>query len=100
MLVTYCQMMFYKDSLDDVFRLGRYGVLAIEMEAAMLYYLAAKFDVEALAIMTVSDSLVTGEETTAEERQTTFNEMIEVGLETALLIKNAWMKTIIQAFLI
>ena len=57
---------FYKDSLDDVFRLGRYGVLAIEMEAAMLYYLAAKFDVEALAIMTVSDSLVTGEETTAE----------------------------------
>ena len=50
----------------------------------MLYYLAAKFDVEALAIMTVSDSLVTGEETTAEERQTTFNEMIEVGLETAL----------------
>ena len=84
MLVTYCQMMFYKDSLDDVFRLGRYGVLAIEMEAAMLYYLAAKFDVEALAIMTVSDSLVTGEETTAEERQTTFNEMIEVGLETAI----------------
>ena len=83
MLVTYCQMMFYKDSLDDVFRLGRYGVLAIEMEAAMLY-LAAKFDVEALAIMTVSDSLVTGEETTAEERQTTFNEMIEVGLETAI----------------
>ena len=75
---------FYKDSLDDVFRLGRYGVLAIEMEAAMLYYLAAKFDVEALAIMTVSDSLVTGEETTAEERQTTFNEMIEVGLETAI----------------
>ena len=53
----------------------------------MLYYLAAKFDVEALAIMTVSDSLVTGEETTAEERQTTFNEMIEVGLETVLLIK-------------
>ena len=53
----------------------------------MLYYLAAKFDVEALAIMTVSDSLVTGEETTAEERQTTFNEMIEVGLETAISIK-------------
>ncbi|MGC2927845.1 purine-nucleoside phosphorylase, partial [Enterococcus faecalis] len=45
---------FYKDCLDDVFRLGRYGVIAIEMEAAMLYYIAAKFDVEALAIMTVS----------------------------------------------
>ncbi|MGK0552570.1 purine-nucleoside phosphorylase [Enterococcus faecalis] len=75
---------FYKESLDDVFRLGKHGVLAIEMEAAMLYYLAAKFDVSALAIMTVSDSLVTGEETTAEERQTTFNDMIEVGLETAI----------------
>ena len=43
---------------------------------------------------------MTGEETTAEERQTTFNEMIEVGLETALLIKNAWMIIFIQAFLI
>lgn len=75
---------FYKDSMDEVFKLGKLGVLAIEMEAAALYYLAAKFDIQALAIMTVSDSLVTGEETTAEERQTTFNDMIEVGLETAL----------------
>lgn len=77
---------FYKDSdsMETVFKLGKLGVLAIEMEAAALYYLAAKFDVEALAIMTVSDSLVTGEETTAEERQTTFNDMIEVGLETAI----------------
>lgn len=77
---------FYKDSesMETVFKLGKLGVLAIEMEAAALYYLAAKFDVQALAIMTVSDSLVTGEETTAEERQTTFNDMIEVGLETAI----------------
>lgn len=75
---------FYKDSMDEVFKLGKLGVLAIEMEAAALYYLAAKFDVRALAIMTVSDSLVTGEETSAQERQTTFNDMIEVGLATAL----------------
>lgn len=75
---------FYKDSMDGVFELGKLGVLAIEMEAAALYYLAAKFDVQTLAVMTVSDSLVTGEETTAEERQTTFNDMIEVGLETAI----------------
>lgn len=78
---------FYKDSMDEVFCLGKMGVLAIEMEAAALYYLAAKFHVNALAIMTVSDSLVTGEETTAKERQTTFNEMIEVGLETAIQTK-------------
>lgn len=75
---------FYKDSMEEVFKLGHYGVLGIEMEAAALYYLGAKFNVQTLAIMTVSDSLVTGEETTAEERQTTFNDMIEVGLETAI----------------
>lgn len=77
---------FYKDeeSMKTVFELGKLGVLAIEMEAAALYYLGAKFEVQALGIMTVSDSLVTGEETTAEERQTTFNDMIEVGLETAI----------------
>jgi purine-nucleoside phosphorylase len=75
---------FYKDNLDEVFRLGKFGVLAIEMEAAMLYYLAAKFGVEALGILTVSDSLVTGEETTPEEREKTFDDMIEVGLETAI----------------
>lgn len=75
---------FYKESLDEVFKLGSYGVLGIEMEAAVLYYLGAKFKVQTLGIMTVSDSLVTGEETTAAERQTTFNEMIEVGLETII----------------
>ncbi|BBD14649.1 purine-nucleoside phosphorylase [Melissococcus plutonius] len=75
---------FYKENTDTVFRLGKLGVLAIEMEAAALYYLAAKFGVEALAVMTVSDSLVTGEETTAAERQSTFDAMIKVGLETAI----------------
>lgn len=75
---------FYKDSLEETFRLGEYGVLGVEMEASALYYLAAKYHVRALAIMTVSDHLVTGEETSAEERQKTFDEMMIVGLETAI----------------
>lgn len=75
---------FYKDDLDETFRLAKLGVLAIEMEAAALYYLGAKFDVQALAICTVSDHMITGEETTAQERQTTFADMIEVALETAI----------------
>lgn len=58
---------FYKDSLDDVFCLGWYGVLVIEMEVVMLYYLVVKFDVEVLVIMMVSDSLVIGEEIMVEE---------------------------------
>lgn len=76
--------LFYKDSLDETFRLGRHGILAVEMEAAAIYFLAQKHHVNALAIMTVSDHLVTGEETTSEERQTTFNDMIKLSLETAI----------------
>ncbi|WP_071130193.1 purine-nucleoside phosphorylase [Enterococcus timonensis] len=75
---------FYKDDLKETFRLAEYGVLGVEMEAAALYYLGAKYDVQTLAIMTVSDHMITGEETTAEERQTTFSDMMEVGLETIL----------------
>jgi purine-nucleoside phosphorylase len=54
------------------------------MEAAILYYLGAKFHVQALGIMTVSDHMVTGEETTSEERQNTFKDMMYVGLETLI----------------
>lgn len=75
---------FYKDDMSDTFRLGEYGVLGVEMEAAVLYYLAAKYGVQALALMTVSDHMITGEETTAEERQITFNDMMIVGLETLI----------------
>ena len=75
---------FYKDDLTETFALADMGILGVEMEAAALYYLAAKFHVKALAICTVSDHMITGEETTAEERQVTFNDMIEVGLETAI----------------
>ena len=70
--------------MTETLQLADLGVLGVEMEAAAMYYLAAKYHVQALAICTVSDHIITGEETTAEERQTTFNEMIEVGLETVI----------------
>lgn len=75
---------FYKDSLDDTFKLGEHGVLAVEMEAAIIYYVAAKYGVQALSLMTVSDHMITGEETTSEERQETFDEMIIVALDTLI----------------
>jgi purine-nucleoside phosphorylase len=60
-----------------------YGVLAVEMEAAALYTLAAKYGRRALAICTVSDHIVTGEETTSQEREQTFGRMVEVALTAA-----------------
>lgn len=74
---------FYNDELDKE-KLASYGVLAIEMEAAALYSIAAKHKRRALAILTISDHILTGEETTAEERERTFDDMIVVALETAL----------------
>ncbi len=62
---------------------AQYGVLAIEMETAALYTLAAQNKVEALALLTVSDSLVTKAEETAEARQLAFTQMFEVALELA-----------------
>lgn len=73
--------LFYNDDTDAWKLWAKYGVLAIEMEAAALYTLGAKYGVNTLTILTVSDSIVSGEETTAEERQSTFNQMIEVALE-------------------
>lgn len=76
---------FYRDNAEEVNTLlAKYKVLAIEMESSALYTLAAKFDRQALSILTVSDHIITGEETSAEERQTSFNEMMEVALETAI----------------
>lgn len=75
---------FYRESMDMVKKLGDYGVLAIEMETTALYTLAAKYGVNALSVLTVSDHIFTGEETTAEERQTTFNDMITIALEASL----------------
>ena len=58
-----------------------YGVLAVEMETAELYTLAAKNGVEALSILTISDHIFKGEETSPEERQNTFTDMMEIALE-------------------
>lgn len=76
--------LFYKDSNDEVFMLAKRGVLCIEMETAVIYQLASKFNIKALGIMTVSDHLITGEETTAEEREKTFDQMIQLALEAAV----------------
>lgn len=61
-----------------------HGVLAVEMEASALYTLAASYRRKALAICTVSDHIVTGEETTAVEREQTFGAMVEIALTAAL----------------
>lgn len=74
---------FYDDEIDNK-KLASYGIMAVEMEAAALYILAAKFHVQALALFTVSDHLVTGETTAPEERQTNFADMIKIALETAI----------------
>ncbi|PHM37215.1 purine-nucleoside phosphorylase [Xenorhabdus innexi] len=66
----------------------KYGILGVEMEAAGIYGVAAEFGAKALAICTVSDHIRTGEQITAEERQTTFNDMIEIALESILLGDN------------
>ncbi len=74
---------FYSDD-EDWFKIWQqYGTLAVEMESAELYTLAAKYDIQALSILTVSDSLVTGEQTTSEEREKTFTEMMNIALEIA-----------------
>jgi purine-nucleoside phosphorylase len=75
--------LFYNEHAE-LEKWAKYQILAIEMETAALYTLAAKFNRKALSVLTVSDHIVTGEMTTAEERQTTFNEMIEVALEAAV----------------
>jgi len=63
---------------------GKMGVLAVEMEAAALYCVAANLGKRALAICSISDHLVTGEELPSEERQTTFTTMMKIALETAV----------------
>jgi purine-nucleoside phosphorylase len=74
---------FYHDDPDYWKIWSEYGVLALEMESAGLYTTAAKFGCQALTMLTISDSLVTGEELSAKERETSFREMIEIALEVA-----------------
>ncbi len=80
---------FYKDeegipeAMKSLISWGKMGVLAVEMEAAALYMTAARLGKNALSICTVSDHLITGEATSAEERRSTFTEMMELALKTA-----------------
>ena len=71
--------------IPEIFQqLADYQVLGVEMETSALYTIAAKYGVNALTVLTVSDHIVTGEETTSEERQTTFKDMMIIALEAAL----------------
>ncbi|MGL4985716.1 MAG: purine-nucleoside phosphorylase [Treponemataceae bacterium] len=75
--------LFYDD--NNFWKLwASYGVLGVEMEAAELFTLAAKYNRKALAILTVSDHIITGESTSAQERQNSLNTMLELALETAI----------------
>ena len=73
---------FFYDKNENWKKWAEYGVLGIEMESAELFTLAAEYKRRAMAIMTVSDHILLGGATTAEERQTTFTNMMKVALET------------------
>ena len=75
---------FYTDRPDLFDRLAAYGVLAVEMESAALYTLAARFKARALTLLTVSDHIKTGAHTTAQEREQTFAHMVELALATVV----------------
>lgn len=74
---------FYADDFESYKKWSKFGVLCVEMETAGLYTVAAKHNVNALTLLTISDSLVTGESTTSKERETTFKGMIEIALDLA-----------------
>ena len=75
---------FYSDRPDLYDRLADYGVLAVEMESAALYTVAARYRARALTLLTVSDHLKTGERTTADEREQTFGEMVHIALDAII----------------
>lgn len=74
---------FY-DASASTMKWAKMGVLAVEMEAAALYMTAAYLGKRALAICSISDSIVTGEELSAQDRQNTFTTMMEIALKTAV----------------
>lgn len=75
---------YYYDNPDWWKIWAEFGILAVEMETNALYTLAAKFKVDALAILTVSNSLVTGEEATAQQREREYSQMAKIALEIVL----------------
>jgi purine-nucleoside phosphorylase len=75
---------FYTDRPDLYDALANYGVLAVEMESAALYTIAARHRAKALTLLTVSDHIKTGEKVSAEDREQTFREMVEIALDTII----------------
>jgi len=74
---------FYDERPDLTEQMTRHGVLAVEMEAAELYTLAARHNVRALAVLTISDHLLTGEALPSEDRERSFGDMVEIALNAA-----------------
>jgi len=79
----YSSDVFYAERPDLDEQLTRHGILGVEMEAAELYTLAARYKRRALAVLTVSDHLQTGEALPAEERERSFGDMVEIALKAA-----------------
>lgn len=75
--------LFYTPDFDMFALMAKYQIVGVEMEAAGIYGVAAEYGAKALAICTVSDHIIKGEQTSAQERQETFNEMMEIALDTA-----------------
>jgi purine-nucleoside phosphorylase len=75
---------FYEDDPKAYKHWAEYGILCVEMEAAGIYTIAAKYKVKALTVLTISDSLITGEQLSAEARETSFQQMVEIALAAAM----------------
>ena len=79
----YSSDVFYDERPDLTEQMTRHGILGVEMEAAELYTLAARHGARALAVLTVSDHLQTGEALPSEDRERTFGDMVEIALRAA-----------------
>jgi purine-nucleoside phosphorylase len=79
----YSSDVFYDERPDLNEQMTRHGILAVEMEAAELYILAARYGVRALAVLTISDHLLTQEALPSADRQSSFSDMVEIALEAA-----------------
>ena len=75
---------FYTDRPDLYDTLADYGVLAVEMESAAIYTIAARYGARALTILTVSDHIKRGEKMAADQREQGFSDMVQIGLDTAI----------------
>lgn len=74
---------FYATDTAPLMRIAEHGALCVEMETSALYTLAARYNRRALTVLTISDHLITGEETSSHEREQTFGDMMTIALEAA-----------------